>query len=1131
MVIPVKLPAFLSRMTLRQRPAIDDLDALLQKPPRPGRFRGLGLALVPLLIAAVAYADYRFLVTEYQQSLAVKEQQMSNDVGDVLRQAFDAAEDPVRSLEALKRASESVEADELAAFASADGGKRVTVSKSYGWLPFDENRPALIVNDLAQAEKMPINDLSGQLRSLVAQAQRSATAVPDFLQGGVKPGEATNKDLLTVLRIARIGEVQGAFFITYSLRRIVSLPPLPGGVSISGVDLVSNGLSQSLLIGETQADKTSPTAVTVPIGAPSLRFLVQGPTEDFRTFVLRDKWESQATLVAIVLVVLLNAILNLRQIHLGRQAARSASLAAEAARQSDYQKTRFLATMSHEMRTPLNGIIGMSDLLLDSPLNATQRKNAATLLGSAQNLLALINQILDFSKIEAKQVQLDPHDTQLGDLLTNVANAVGVLAAAKRVEMVLILPINACTLVKADSMKLRQILTNLLSNSIKFTSKGSVTLEVERTMTAGGRVRFRFSVRDTGIGIEQDRIATIFEPFEQADISTTRAYGGTGLGLTITRQLVEAMGGRIEVASAVGKGSIFSFELDFDLVDDTMPLRRERCVVGIQNVLLAMLPSSRRNATLIGIQSVGGECEVLDDPALVGDTLLAAQRRGDPFDLVLVDDGTQAKAVSLLAAAQGLGKVKVGIIRSSIMGNQPVSTEEQSYAGFLLNAPHTALTLTQGISHAFHHRSFSKAAGKPEVAMRASFDGLRVLMVDDDEVNRYYGIALFEKLGCRVASASDGREAIEVFGDGERFDVIFMDCQMPVMDGLEATRELRKRMYAGTARARPIVALTANSQIEDRQACFAAGMKEFLSKPVRQPELVEVLTRLAPEAISLAPVSDPAPAVEGEQGDALALPELEWTEADMAPVAPIAATGLAEAGQLEATPPPEPVSVAEKPVPVLAPLVLATPLPPAPAGLPVPEAVVSAPQAPVATPVSPPVAAPNSVPVAVAAPAPLQAQPAIVGMERVTPKSPVPPPDPVVAAPADPAPLAIAPYTPQGEVLSVAALRDTREMLGASFTKLLQTFVDAAPTRLGSLDLDIDARNYEEVRRTAHSLKSSAKMVGALAMSNAALRLEEEARKPSPNRQEALAYSAALRLAYKGFVEKLKQLRKPGNAA
>ncbi|WP_169310879.1 hybrid sensor histidine kinase/response regulator [Cereibacter changlensis] len=1129
----MKHPAFLSRMTLHRRPPIDDLNALLQKPPRPGRFRGLGLALVPLLIAAVAYADYRFLVTEYQQSLAVKEQQMSNDVGDVLRQAFDAAEDPVRSLEALMRASESVEVDELAAFASADGGKRVTVSKSYGWLPFDENRPALIVNDLAQAEKMPINGLSGHLRSLVAQAQRSATAVPDFLQGGVKPGEAINKDLLTVLRIARIGEVQGAFFITYSLRRIVSLPPLPAGVSISGVDLVSNGLSQSLLIGETQADKTSPTAVTVPIGAPSLRFLVQGPTEDFRTFVLRDKWESQATLVAIVLVVLLNAILNLRQIHLGRQAARSASLAAEAARQSDYQKTRFLATMSHEMRTPLNGIIGMSDLLLDSPLNATQRKNATTLLGSAQNLLALINQILDFSKIEAKQVQLDPHDTQLGDLLTNVANAVGVLAAAKRVEMVLILPINACTLVKADSMKLRQILTNLLSNSIKFTSKGSVTLEVERTMTAGGRVRFRFSVRDTGIGIEQDRIATIFEPFEQADISTTRAYGGTGLGLTITRQLVEAMGGRIEVASAVGKGSIFSFELDFDLVDDTMPLRRERCVVGIQNVLLAMLPSSRRNATLIGIQSVGGECEVLDDPALVGDTLLAAQRRGDPFDLVLVDDGAQAKAVSLLAAAQGLGKVKVGIIRSSIMGNQPVSAEEQSYAGFLLNAPHTALTLTQGISHAFHHRSFSKAAGKPEVAMRASFDGLRVLMVDDDEVNRYYGIALFEKLGCRVASASDGREAIEVFGDGEGFDVVFMDCQMPVMDGLEATRELRKRMYAGTARARPIVALTANSQIEDRQACFAAGMKEFLSKPVRQPELVEVLTRLAPEAISLAPVSDPA-AAAGEQGDALALPELDWTAPDKAPGAPVAPTGLAEAGQCEATPPPEPVPVAEKPVPVLAPLVLATPLPPAPADLPVAEAIVSAPQAPLATPASPPVAAQNSVPVVVAVPAPLQAQPAIVGMERVTPKAPFPPPAPpdlLAEAQADPAPLAIAPYTPQGEVLSVAALRDTREMLGASFTKLLQTFVDAAPTRLGSLDLDIDARNYEEVRRTAHSLKSSAKMVGALAMSNAALRLEEEARKPSPNRQEALAYSAALRQAYKGFVEKLKQLRKPSNAA
>nr|WP_256368264.1 hybrid sensor histidine kinase/response regulator [Mangrovicoccus sp. HB161399] len=601
---------------------------------------------------------------------------------------------------------------------------------------------------------------------------------------------------------------------------------------------------------------------------------------------------------------------NLRQIQLGQRAAARAAEAAEAAEQSNYQKSRFLATMSHEMRTPLNGIIGMADLLRSSRLDEEQAKYAQTLGASAEGLLALINQILDFSKNEAQDIELDPQEANLGEIVTEVANAANVLAAHKGVELVLSLPMQACIPVIVDELKLRQVLTNLVSNAVKFTSEGSVTIGVVlQTRLPGGESVFEFSVEDTGIGIDPARMEAIFEPFQQADISTTRNYGGTGLGLSITREIVSAMGSQVRASSTPGQGSRFSFELTLTGDNFNRPQRRKSCFLGIHNILLYAPESPQRHASVTAIETAGAEVRVAGNLASAEDMMLQALDAGDPVDLILVPDAAHAAELQRFRGGGGeTAAARIGILRSSRLIGHAVTPKERDMADFLIQFPHTAVTVVDRVYHALSRRAETNAQRPaPKTEREQRFDGLRVLLVDDDQVNQIYGRAALEGFGCQVTSAWNGQEAIAAVEADPRLEIIFLDCQMPVMDGLQAAQELRGRMKNGIVPEIPILALTANAQASDRQACLKAGMDDFMTKPVRREELAKALqhwlpgwqagpdARQAGSALAT-PAETPA---EGAAADPAAPPEPALVlTADMMPAAaPPAAPGAAsEAG-------------------------------------------------------------------------------------------------------------------------------------------------------------------------------------------------------------------------------------------
>ncbi|SLN69436.1 Signal transduction histidine-protein kinase BarA [Aquimixticola soesokkakensis] len=1083
-----------------------------KSPASQRRHPRLAVLVLSAFLAAALVLDYLTLQHDFQARLATDARSFTEQVQTNLDQSLNHPYQNMIALEGLILASEAIDPDELSIFASVVIGGGVDVANTYGWVPLAVGEQMLSIADNADASHLPFDKLARDVQARFRRIQRDPTDQILFFEGGVLPGQNNNSDLITLLhpvyetRAAQ--EVRGFLFVTYSIRRLLLFSDLPALSFATKVEMAAPLGFTTLFERPGQPGFTTPLAAVAHVGPMTLQVFAQYQAATFWSHVIERKSVSQLILFVGMIIVGLSAYINLKQIRLSRQAARTSASAAEASTQANYQKTRFLATMSHEMRTPLNGIIGMADLLMDTQLDEGQRKNLSTLSGSAENLLALINQILDFSKIEAGEVVLDPQICDLGEIVTNVSNALSILAATKKIELVTILPMQACLPVLVDSMKLRQILTNLLSNAIKFTQKGSVTLRVDfMEQGADGTVVLKFTVEDTGIGIESSRLQAVFEPFEQADVSTTRNYGGTGLGLPITRDLARAMGSDITAHSEIGRGSTFSFMLRMEADCTAQPFRRERCVLGIQNTLVVLTDTQRRIAALIALESSGAQPVSIPDIEQANAAIQAAIERCDPFDLVLVEDAAAARKISeFQAKTPGAGKLKVGILRSSILGNEPMSQDEQSSACFVLNAPHTAGAVTCAIATAFHHRSFSKVDEqdtKSEVAI--TFDGLRVLLVDDDEVNQIYGLALLEKLGCVVTSAWNGQEALEKIGDGKSLDVIFMDCQMPIMDGLTATRELKCRMAAGDVAVLPIIALTANAQKEDREACLQAGMNEFLSKPVRQKEVTQILAQLRPKAqvrarVPVIPVKDPVPQFlsGAEPPQATAAPQKPVSPDvpdDAVPDSPVSPPASAPVKEVVKALPPDPEAPGQKPV--------------MPAN--------ATPQADVAK--APPVVTP-----------PPPSKPALSGLDKIpqaatsAPK-PAPVPSPVEQA-QEPAA-----YVPKNSVLAVEVLRETKEMLGGGFGKLLQSFIASSPGRLETLGPDIESRNYEDVRRTAHTLKSSSKMVGAMAMAEVAEKLEAEARKPNPSRADATRYKQALNAAYAAYIERLRQSKNLAKSA
>ena len=530
-----------------------------------------------------------------------------------------------------------------------------------------------------------------------------------------------------------------------------------------------------------------------------------------------------------------------KQLNRARKVAEAASRA----------KSQFLANMSHEIRTPMNGILGMTELLLGTALAERPRRFAETIRHSGEALLKIINDILDFSKIEAGKLELENIAFDLHEVVQDVTEMLAERAQHKGLELACNIHPDVPLRVNGDPGRLRQVLLNLGSNAVKFTEQGEVIVAVERMPDEGAQTdaracRLHFAVTDTGIGIQPETAKSLFQSFTQADSSTTRKYGGTGLGLAISKQLVEMMGGEIGLRSEPGKGSCFHFSMRTSIADTAAPAVAAPAE-ELDGLRVLIVEDNPTNRTILQNQVAGWGMK--DSSAERGaqalEMLRAAAARHAPYDLAIIDmkmpgmDGVElARAIKADPAVSGVPMIML----SSILSPGETASARQAGIVAYLSKPVRQTDLRRAIAQAagILPRAPQGEAGDAE---RKRIDA-RVLLVEDSAVNQEVALAMLKGLGCEVRLAENGREAIAAVFRG-RFDLVLMDCQMPEMDGFEATREIRRREAARTdtvARI-PIVALTANVLGGDRARCLAAGMDDYIAKPFKIEDLWTVLAK------------------------------------------------------------------------------------------------------------------------------------------------------------------------------------------------------------------------------------------------------------------------------------------------
>jgi len=699
----------------------------------------------------------------------------------------------------------------------------------------------VILQDVSKELKaeMEIRQLTSHLEELVEQRTAKLNEATQSLEVRQKELAAARDELQNIFDSATVG-------ILLSKDRIF-LRCNPKGASMLGYEPEDlNGKSsrilypsedefnhsEQLLMGqiqvtgaatwETRMSRKNGSTLWVRINA---RLLKEGSMNGILLAFVEDVSNQRATSVAL---------------QVAKEKAEEASLA----------KANFLANMSHEIRTPMNAIIGMSHLALQTSLDKKQRNYIEKVHRSGENLLGIINDILDFSKIEAGKLSMEIADFDLDNVMDNLANLIGFKAGEKGLELLFSVAPDVPHTLIGDSLRLGQILINLANNAVKFTDSGEIVVGIEKVADHDDGVELHFRVRDTGIGMTRQQCDKLFQSFSQADASTTRKYGGTGLGLAICKSLVEGMRGKIWVESEPGQGSTFHFHARFGVQVNPQITRMYRAeeLMGLR-VLVVDDNASAREILSNMARSFGLEAEVSAHGAEAIQLVVQADRTGRPFELVLIDwrmpemDGIEV--LRQLRNEELKQSPTFIMITSYERDDAAVRAKDQGVVvQTVLTKPVNPSTLLEAIAEALgkgnkvhagresHPDDFAEATAK--------LNGARVLMVEDNDMNQELAMELLTNAGIEVVVANHGQEALDILGADPRFDGILMDCQMPVMDGYEATREIRRN---AAFKHLPIIAMTANAMAGDREKVLQAGMDDHIAKPLNLKEMYSTMAR------------------------------------------------------------------------------------------------------------------------------------------------------------------------------------------------------------------------------------------------------------------------------------------------